>query len=225
MCGIWWKPFDSTEKMAIYLLEHTANYRLGVWKMEEDETQLEELAGVSAPASRVNSVRRLEFLAVRSLAAMMGIHASDIAYLPSGKPLLKAGDESISISHTKNYVGLLLSRHEHIGLDLEQRSERVRKIRHKFMHPDEEAQLKSISNPANETVGLLLHWCAKESLFKSVSEEGIDFAQELRISLLDSLDEAGRFKGRFLRTGEMFEIDYAIKPDFVLTCSFSTGSK
>lgn len=93
------------------------------------------------------------------------------------------------------------------------------------MHPDEESRLKQFSSATIETVGLLLHWCAKESLFKAVPEEGVDFAQELRISEFSPLDKNGRFRGIFLRTGSTFIIDYRVEPDFVLTCSFSTESK
>lgn len=211
--------------MAIHLLEQTADYRLGIWKMEEDESRLQELSGLTDAPQHLHSVRRLEFLAVRALAMNMGVQPTSIAYLPSGKPFLNDNNQSISITHTKNYVGILLSEHQHVGLDLEHQSERIKKIRHKFMHPDEETQLKLISNPINETVGLLLHWCAKESLFKSVPEEAVDFARELRISHLDNLNEKGRFKGCFVRTGETFEIDYIVESDFVLTCSFSTESK
>lgn len=211
--------------MAIHLLRETTDYRLGIWKIEEDEARLLELSRLTVAPQHLHSMRRQEHLAVRAMAAKMAVPPTNIAYMPSGKPYLVGTDLSISISHTKGFVGVLLSNHQHIGLDLEHQSERVKKIRHKFMHPDEEAQLKIICNPINETVGLLLHWCAKESLFKSVPEEGVDFAQELRISNLGTLNESGRFKGCFMRTGEQFEIDYVVEPDFVLTCSFSTESK
>jgi 4'-phosphopantetheinyl transferase len=212
--------------MAVYLLEQSADYQLGIWKMDEDETELLKQSGLSDPPALVNPVRRLEYLAVRAMASVMGIKPADIAYKPSGKPYL-AGDKAliISISHTRNYVAVLLSAHALAGVDVEHRSERIRKIRHKFMHPDEENNLKQISNPLNETVGLLLHWCAKESLFKALPEEGVDFAQELRISGLSSPELSGKFMGSFLRTSQTFQIDYQVHADFVLTCSFSTESR
>lgn len=206
--------------MAVYLSENTPDYQLGIWKIEEEEAQLLKLSGLTESPSLTNQVRRLEYLAVRAMASVMGIKPSDIEYLPSGKPQLKDDALSISISHTKNYVAVLLSNHGMIGVDIEHRTDRVLKIRHKFMHSDEEIKLKQISNPINETVGLLLHWCAKESMFKAVPEDGVDFAQELRILELEALELSGRFKGTFLRTGKSFEIDYLVQPDFVLTCSF-----
>lgn len=206
--------------MAVYLRETTQNYQLGIWKIDEEEAQLLELSGLSEPPALTNQVRRLEYLAVRAMASTMGIKPSEIDYLPSGKPYLKEKKLTISISHTKNYVAVLLSHLDMLGVDIEHRTDRVLKIRHKFMHPDEEIKLKQISNPINETVGLLLHWCAKESMFKAVPEDGVDFAQELRIRELDALELSGRFKGTFLRTGKSFEIDYLVQTEFVLTCSF-----
>jgi len=224
--------------MAVQLLEKTDHYLLGIWKMDEDEAELLQVLGLTEPLTQTNRVRRQEFLSVRAMALEMGIKPSEIAYFPSGKPYLVNKKLTISISHTKNYVAVLLSNHELAGVDVEQCTDRVRKIRHKFMHSDEEAWLKQITNPIsekgghqqitkpiNETVGLLLHWCAKESLFKAVVEDGVDFVQELRIKEFLPLDVSGRFKGVFLRTGRSFEIDYRIQPDFVLTCSFSEESK
>ena len=211
--------------MALHYLNKTSDYQLGVWRIEEDEGQLLKLSGVIEQPTFANQVRKLEYLAVRSMALAMGIQGTAIAYLTSGKPYLIDSSQSISISHTKNYVAVMLSTLEQIGVDIEHRSERVRKIRHKFMHPDEENRLKNTSNPMDETVALLLHWCAKEALFKAVPEEAVDFAQELRIREFPIIDLRGRFEGTFLRTGRTFQIDYRVEPDFVLTCSFSTESK
>jgi phosphopantetheinyl transferase len=211
--------------MAVHLLQHTGHYRLGIWKMEEPEAELQLLTGLNEPASHTNPVRRLEYLAVRALAVQMGVQAVDIAYLPSGKPYLKNSEDTISISHTKGYVALLLSPHARAGVDVEQATDRVRRIRNKFMHPDEEQTLSDCCGYEQETIGLLLHWCAKESLFKAVPEEGVDFASELRILGFTAPAESGTFSGVFTRTGRRFRIDYLVQSDFVLTCSFSTESK
>lgn len=208
--------------MALHFLNKTPNYEIGIWKMDEDEEQLLKLAQVEVKPTHVNQVRRMEYLAVRALALVMGIKSTDITYQKSGKPELLHNDHSISISHTKSYVAVMLSSHHRIGVDIEQRSERIHRIRHKFMHASEEEATKS--GKVDETVALLLHWCAKEALFKAVPEDGIDFVKELRIFDFEPVDHRGHFKGSFLRTGSAFNIYYHIEPDFVLTCSFSTES-
>jgi 4'-phosphopantetheinyl transferase len=212
--------------MALYLLENTSDYRLGIWKIEEDENQLQTLSALTELPKHANPVRRLEFLSVRALACSMGVDANTIAYHDSGKPYLKNHGQTISISHTKGYVAVLLSPHEGAGVDIEQRSERILRVRHKFMHPEEERCLtNNIEDKDLQTTALLLHWCAKEALFKSIPDEGVDFAQELRISDLTTLSGTGSFTGKALRSGLDFCIDYRIEPDFILTCSFSAESK
>lgn len=211
--------------MPTHLIRRCPDYILGIWKMEETEADLFRLASVNAPPSHTSAVRRMEYLAVRALVAKMGANPENIAYLPSGKPYLMDRSQAISISHTKDYVAVALSQHSLLGLDVEHAGERVRRIRQRFMHPDEERRLTEVCNPIDETVGLLLHWCAKESLFKAVPEEGVDFAQELRIENFETPAPEGRFNGRFLRTGQNFLIDYRVEADIVLTCSFSAESK
>jgi 4'-phosphopantetheinyl transferase EntD len=206
------------------LFEQTADFILGVWELEEEEGRLAALAGWAEAPPHTNALRRREYLAVRALAMEMDIDPTRIDYLPSGKPFLRDSEHSLSISHTKKFVGLVLSEHPMVGLDLEYRSDRIQRIKDKFMHPDEIAEWNRSCTPDTSVDGLLLHWCAKEALFKAVPEEGIDFRQELHISGFQAPQTTGRFRGCFTRTGNWFEIDYRIFPEFVLTCSFSAKS-
>jgi 4'-phosphopantetheinyl transferase len=212
--------------VALHLLKNTPDYQLGIWKIEEEVAELFALSGFAELPGYSNVARRLEYLAVRVLAGVFGIRPDEILYRPSGKPYLKDNTGYISISHTKSYVAFLRSSHPLVGVDIEQRSERIRRVRHKFMHPEEEARLKALSPDATaETLSLLLHWCAKESLFKAIPENGVDFAQELRILNLSLPAQGGQFTGRAIRSDVEFRIDYIVEPDFTLTCCFSAESK
>ena len=51
--------------------------------------------------------RRLEWLAVRVLLYTLSGEEKEIAYHPSGKPYLADDSASLSISHTKGYVGVV----------------------------------------------------------------------------------------------------------------------
>lgn len=165
--------------MGLFHTEENKYYRYGIWKIEEDESELELLSGCLAPALITNNSRRLEYLAVRSLSKNMGVDPIGILYKPSGKPYHKSGEFSISISHTKMYVAFMVSNLEFAAIDIETRSDRILKIRKKFMSLAEE---KNLSESGNYIVTeLLLHWCAKESMFKAVEYEGIDFIEEFRI--------------------------------------------
>lgn len=209
--------------MGLFHTEENSNYSYGIWKIEEDESELKLLSGCTAPARITNNLRRLEYLAVRALSKNMGVDPIGISYLQSGKPYHESGGFRISISHTKKYVAFMVSSLDLAAIDIETNSERILKIRKKFMSLTEE---NNLSDSGNDIVtGLLLHWCAKESMFKAVDYEGVDFIEEFRI--LDfakgwhPLSDKGTFNAVTLRDGRNFEIDYFIEQDFVFTCCFS----
>lgn len=204
--------------MGLLRFEENANYRYGIWKIEEDEIKLRKILGDEISVTRPNPGKRTEFLSVRALAQFMDVDPLSIDYLPSGKPYLKDKSTSISISHTKGYVSLMLSDLKHIGTDIEQISERILKVSNKFMHPEEEAYLSKLTG--NKIIALLLHWSAKESLFKAIPDEGVDFRQELRISDFAAPSAKGSFKGTAIRSGLEFQIDYHVEKDFVHTSCF-----
>jgi len=204
--------------MGLLHFEENANYRYGIWKMEENEIKLRKMLVDEISVPRTNPGKRTEFLSVRALAKFMDLDPSSIDYLPSGKPYIKENNTSISISHTKGYVTLMLSDLQYIGTDIEQISERILKISNKFMHPEEEAYLSGLTG--NKIIALLLHWSAKESLFKAIPDEGVDFRQELRISDFAAPSTKGSFKGTAIRSGLKFQIDYHVEKDFVHTSCF-----
>lgn len=165
--------------MSLMYTAHHDAIRFGVWHITESENELEYLSGCTASAHASSPARRLEYLAVRSLMVSMDLDPETLAYQPSGKPYLRNTPGTISVSHTKNYAAIAFSEQSNVGIDIEQRSERVVRVRHKFMHPEEE---DAVTKSAMDTsTALLVHWCAKEAVFKAVPEENIDFSHEIRV--------------------------------------------
>lgn len=161
--------------------------------------------------------RRLEWLAVRVLLFTLLGEERDIAYRPSGKPYLADGSYALSISHTKGYAAVVLGEPDsEVGIDIEQYGERVRKVAHKFMRPDEQA----LAYEGNEAWSLLLHWSAKETMFKCLNASEVDFKEHLQVFPFIPRRE-GTFDACEYRTDrrQMFHISYQITSDFVLTWS------
>ena len=161
--------------------------------------------------------RRLEWLAVRVLLYTLLGEEKEIAYHPSGKPYLADASFSLSISHTKGYVAVVLGMPgREVGIDIEQYGERVRKVAHKFMREDEQPSVFR----GTDTWSLLLHWSAKETMFKCLNASEVDFRRHMRI-LPFSVNEDGAFSAEEYRTVEKrrFTIRYYLFPDFVLTLS------
>jgi len=204
--------------MGLLHFEDNAKYRYGIWKMDEDENKLRNILENGIAASQNNPGKRLEFLAVRALAKCMDTDPLSIEYLSSGRPYLKNNKTAISISHTKGYVAIMLSEILNIGTDIEQRSNRIQQVSHKFMQPEELENISRLS--CDHPLALLLHWSAKESLFKATPDEGIDFIKDFRILEFSAPSENGRFMGKSLRSGMKFQIDYRVEKEFVFTTCY-----
>ncbi|MGM9760085.1 MAG: 4'-phosphopantetheinyl transferase family protein [Parabacteroides sp.] len=194
---------------------------LGLWRIEESETELlAQLASQTDYTSfleRVKGVeRRREWLASRCLLKQMLGYEARIAYHPNGAPYLPDEPWQISISHTKGYVAVLLQSKGETGLDVEYRANRVLRIRSRFMSPEEEAGV----DPVHEVDYLLVHWCAKETMFKMLGQEDVDFVKHLHVNPF-LLKEQGELEVRETRTERQatFRLFYRLFPDFVLVHS------
>ncbi len=208
--------------MGLFLKQQGEGYSLGVWRVEEGLDEL--LALLPDPCIYQqqldlirSSSRKLEWLAVRVLLSVMTDEPAQISYYPSGRPYLAGMSRLISISHTRGYVAVLLSDTLRPGIDIEQYGTRIRKISNRFIHTQEVVNLYQDT----DIWGLLLHWSAKETLFKCLDEEGVDFAEHLRISPFQIMQQ-GQFDAVEYRTQEQFRftVHYHIFPDFVMTWSF-----
>lgn len=196
--------------------------RWGIWKADESLDELLDLLPHPeqyAPGMQRFAAehRRREWLAVRVLLYVLTGEEKEIAYTPAGKPFLVDGTASISISHTRGYVAVLLGRrNREVGIDIEQYGERVRKVASRFMREDE----VPASFRDTDTWSLLLHWSAKETMFKCMNTSEVDFRKHLRIFPFP-IAEQGIFSAREYRTAENrhFTIHYYLFPDFVLTLS------
>lgn len=205
--------------MALFVQHKEDSLQWGIWKMDESLDELLALLpdrnAYEQAMQRFTAVhRKREWLSVRVLLYLLLGEAKEIDYEPSGKPYLKDRSSFISISHTKGYVAVILSPVAEVGIDVEQYGQRIHKVAHKFMRPDEEAGVYENES----TWALLLHWSAKEVLFKCVNVAEVDFREHLRI-IPFSIEKRGVFNAQEYRTElrRNFLIHYQLFPDFVLT--------
>jgi 4'-phosphopantetheinyl transferase EntD len=138
---------------------------------------------------KMSEHRRREWLAVRVLLKQTLGEEKEIRYTALGKPYLADNSYFISISHTKGYVAIAVNKEHPVGVDIEYRSPRVEKIRSRFMSAEEENHL-STTNPS---LHLLLHWSAKETLYKILEDIHVDFQAHLHIEPFEPNDVAGRY--------------------------------
>lgn len=205
--------------MALFLRHQEKTYQWGIWKTDEAVDELlallpgrdyyeQELQHFVSPR------RKLEWLSVRVLLYTLLNVEKRVAYYPSGKPYLEDGSYSISISHTRGYVAVVLSKVAGVGIDIEQYGQRIHNVAHKFMRSDEVPTIFQ----GEDTWSLLLHWSAKEVMFKCLDTPEVDFCEHLHINPF-TVQNCGEFNAKEYRTPQqhVFHIHYMVHPEFVMT--------
>lgn len=192
---------------------------LGLWQMDESVAELLECYPwancYQGDLSRFKSdSRKLEFLSVRILLRemlqMLGCpeaqiqRIGDIGHNSVGKPLLNG--YNISVSHTKGYAALILSKASEVAVDIEYYSDRVKRIASKFMRKDE----KAIDLDA-----LLVHWCSKETIYKLFSEDNLQYA-DMRVKPFDAMSDWS-CEVENLKAKKRVNVDFELTMEFVLT--------
>jgi 4'-phosphopantetheinyl transferase EntD len=160
--------------------------------------------------------RKREWLTIRVLLKELLGQEKEILYNSLGKPYLSDNSYHISISHTKGYAALIINRENEVAIDIEKITSKVENIRKRFVNEEEEKALSQ----TNERIHLLLYWSAKESLFKRLNVENVDFKLHLHIRSFDPvIGEWGDFEAYETRTGNQngFKIKYFVNENYVLT--------
>ena len=110
--------------------------RLHIWKITENEEFLAKgiLLNENNNA-RVNGMKselhRRGFLSIRHLMRLEGYEDKDLYYDEAGKPHLKDGTH-ISITHSFEFTGIIISKKEKVGIDIEKQRDKIIRIAHKF---------------------------------------------------------------------------------------------
>lgn len=178
-----------------------------VWKITETEEQLKS----QLPESVLETITNKNYKSESRRLEVMATYALLISYLrkPSviinhntnGQPLLDGF--YISISHTNGYACVLLSTQKVVAIDIEYRSDKIERIRSKFLRSDE---------PFTSIEDLLLVWSAKETLYKYFSEDDLMYNEMKVESISDSFLSMIN-----LKTNEKKMVSYLSTPDYVLT--------
>ena len=178
-----------------------------VWKITETEEQFksqlpESVLKIIADKNYKSKTRPLEVMATYALlTSHLKTPSVIIDHNSNGQPLLDGF--YISISHTNGYVCVLLSTQKVVAIDIEYRSDRIARIRSKFLRSDE---------PFTSIGELLLVWSAKETLYKYFSEDDLMY-NEMKVESISDF-----FLSMInLKTNEKKMVSYLTTPDYVLT--------
>ena len=158
---------------------------LGIWNIREDTDELLKQVTLSETEQILFSTfrserRKRQWLAYRRLIReIISPQRYPVHYDISGKPYLAGSDWNISVTHTENYAGVIISRVVKVGIDMERITPRIDKLKEKFLSEDE---LSSLSQE-HLLEQLTLAWCAKEAVYKLYGQPNLDFRTGIRINL------------------------------------------
>ena len=207
--------------MPVFLQHREPHYCWAVWKVDETADELlSMLPHTDAYRQEVQRFasenRRLEWLAVRVLFYVLSGEEKCIAYLPNGRPYLTDTSKHISISHTKGYVAIILGESPlaGVGIDIEHYGERVHRVADRFIRDDEAIPFYKDT----DIWALLLHWSAKETVYKCLDKTEVDFREHLRVVPFVP-DDKGAFGVYEYKTPrrQYYVVRYLLQSDFVLT--------
>ena len=167
-----------------YLKELDAHSRIALWKIEESEDELISMlqldeAELAKLSSLAKGKRTLHWLATRVLLRYL-LQTPEFISCPSdsnGKPYLPDFPYEISLTHSYDYAGVMLSSAGVCGIDLEIVKEKVERIKDKFLKPEEIGFIEE-----DQFVDQLYAcWCAKEAVYKLQGNKGVSFYQDMTI--------------------------------------------
>lgn len=175
---------------------------LAVWKMDEPLDSLPRPRQVDL--SQYKSQRLREKLTEYALLSeLAGQDSLVIDHDEDGAPLVEGFH--ISISHTKGWAAMILSKCHRSGVDIEYVSDRVNRIVSRFMRDDE---------PQDTLNERIISWCAKEAAYKYYHEQRLGFL-DMRL-LPFTPQETGTAHLVNLRQGETKAVNYEVNKEFAL---------
>lgn len=130
-----------------------------------------------------------------------------IGHAASGQPLLRG--YHVGVTHTKGYAALMLSKSCDVACDIEHFSDRVERIKSKFLRKDEKA---------DDLDSLLVHWCGKETVYKLFPEDNLQFSQ-MRVGPFSTMSDWA-CEVENMKRGEKVRVDFELTMQFVLTYAF-----
>lgn len=142
--------------------------------------------------------------------ASQGLPVADvpmIGHAASGQPLLRG--YHVGVTHTNGYAALMLSKSCDVACDIEHFSDRVERIKSKFLRKDE---------MADDLDSLLVHWCGKETVYKLFPEDNLQFSQ-MRVGPFSTMSDWA-CEVENMKRGEKVRVDFELTMQFVLTYAF-----
>lgn len=206
--------------MGLYLRKTLDNKtEIAVWQITETEEELKGLSSIPGDELEEislirNESQRKQKLAVRALLNIVFEEKVYLSHHDNGKPFLENCITNISITHTEKYVAIIINDEEDLGIDIESLDRDFSVVEKKALSEEEIEDLDNYRR--NEQ--LAIYWCAKEAIFKRMSQNRVDFAEQIEVEDFNIKGE-GELDATFTHKDgheEDFELGYMIFDRHVL---------
>lgn len=160
----------------------------GLWKIEEDAVFFQANIPYVSPATHPE--KQLQQLASRMVLASLypDFPFEGVTVNAAGKPVLNDDRLHFSLSHCKGFAAGIVSEKGPVGIDVEVISDRVMKIEKKFLNTHELELLGQVDQHLRSSYATLL-WSIKETVYKYWGRGGVDFAQEMLVTVVNFSDQ------------------------------------
>ena len=204
--------------MSVYIKKEHPDFQFAVWRMDEELDELLMQTKLQGKDQRkvesfIHEARKKEWICIRLLLKMMG-HDFSIAYDANGKPFPENAPAHVSISHTRDFAGIMVSEKYPVGIDFERIHPRIEKIVHKFVSKKEEEFLPR----DNRLETLFVIWGIKEVLYKIHGIGDLLFKEDIAVDPF-VFEQSGEVSAQITKKGfnKTYRLFYELRDDLLTT--------
>ena len=162
--------------------EHINDFaKIAIWHIAEEKNFFLEKVPLQREITHPH--KQLQHLAGRFLLQHLfpdfPYHLIEIA--DTRKPFLPNEAYHFSISHCGDYAAVIVSKTHRVGIDIELVTDKVERIKHKFLNEAELAAISKNQSTDQPIYQLTLLWCCKEAVFKWYGSGGVDFRENIHL--------------------------------------------
>ncbi len=184
--------------MAIYKEIKTESWKVAIWQINEDLSQLKTLLNNPEILEKIekssnNVKRQTEQIIAHLVIKHLTGEVKEIMHHPNGAPYIKCREgEFISISHSRKSIAVAISK-KPIGIDIEEIDRKQYSLHKRFTTPNEQLWIEGSNN--KQLISAII-WSAKEAIYKLANIEGLLFESEIEITPFNPTKESN-FKANY----------------------------
>lgn len=169
----------------VYQQNINVTTKAGLWHITETEDFFIKKVSLQQGISHMH--KRLQHLAGRWLLKELypSFPLELILIASSRKPFLEEDLFHFSISHCGDYAAAIVSSTHRVGVDVEEVTNKIRRITHKFLS---EKELSLIPEKDFNRIATLF-WGVKETIYKWQGSGGVDFIKHIHIKKIEGSNE------------------------------------